>query len=311
MQNRVKALVATPALGMGFDKPDIGFVIHYQAPGSVVAYYQQVGRAGRAIPSAYGILLSGEEDAEITDFFIESAFPTRAEVAEVIRALEGAPNGLSVPELMAQVNLSMGRIRKTIDLLALELPSPIAKQGHKWQLTAARLSDGFWHRAERLTNLRRVEQQQMQEYVDLRSGHMDFLIRGLDGTPSETVTSGLAPLPAVADAALVREAVAFLKRTSLPLEPRKKWPAGGMPRYRLKGVIPAAERVQPGRALSIWADAGWGRAVKEQKYHQGRFSDELVNACAGMVRSLESTACPHLGHVYSVVAPSNTRTGVH
>ena len=292
LQNRVKALVATTALGMGFDKPDLGFVIHYQAPGSVVAYYQQVGRAGRAIPSAYGILLSGEEDTEIIDFFIESAFPTRAEVAEVIRALEHAPNGLSVPELMAQVNLSKGRIEKTIDLLALESPSPIAKQGTKWQLTAARIGDEFWQRAERLTNLRRVEQQQMQEYVDLQGNHMDFLIRALDGAPGARVTSGLASLPTATDAALVREAVVFLKRSSLPIEPRKQWPAGGMPLYRVKGAIPAVEQVQPGRALSIWGDAGWGRAVKEGKYHQGRFSDELVNACAEMVRNWNPQPVP-------------------
>src|SRR5262249_2780137 len=83
LENRVKALVATTALGMGFDKPDLSFVIHYQTPGSVVAYYQQVGRAGRAVDAAYGVLLSGEEETDITDYFIESAFPTRAEVRSV------------------------------------------------------------------------------------------------------------------------------------------------------------------------------------------------------------------------------------
>lgn len=292
LENRVKALVATTALGMGFDKPDLAFVIHYQAPGSVVAYYQQVGRAGRAIPSAYGVLLSGDEDHEIMEYFIESAFPTREEVAEVIRALEAAPRGLSVPELMARVNLTKGRIQKTIDLLALESPSPIAKQGTKWQLTAARLSDNFWKRAERLTELRRSEQQQMQEYVALQSNHMDFLIRALDGKPGETTTSSLAPLPAAPDAALVQEAVAFLRRTSLPIDPRKKWPDGGMPRYGVKGAILAAEQVEPGRALSIWGDAGWGTAVKVGKYRDGRFGDDLVHACAAMVRAWNPQPTP-------------------
>lgn len=112
LKNQVKALVATTALGMGYDKPDLAFVIHYQTPGSVVAYYQQVGRAGRALESAYGVLLSGEEESDITDWFIRSAFPTRQEVADVLRALEGEPNGLSVPELLSRVNLSKGRVEK-------------------------------------------------------------------------------------------------------------------------------------------------------------------------------------------------------
>ena len=163
LHNKVKALVATTALGMGYDKPDLAFVIHYQMPGSVVAYYQQVGRAGSALDSAYGILLSGEEETDITDWFISSAFPTQQEVADVLGVLEEEPKGLSVPELMGRVNLSKGRIDKTIALLSLESPAPIAKQGSKWQLTAATLSKGFWERAERLTALRRDEQQQMQE----------------------------------------------------------------------------------------------------------------------------------------------------
>ena len=155
LQNRVKALVATVALGMGFDKPDLGFVIHYQTPGSVVSYYQQVGRAGRGLDAAYGILLSGEEDTEITDYFIKRAFPEPEEVSQVITALEKAPAGLSVPELLGSVNLSKGRIQKTLALLSLESPAPVVKQGTKWQLTAAVLSYGFWERADRLTELRR------------------------------------------------------------------------------------------------------------------------------------------------------------
>lgn len=187
LDNRVKALVATTALGMGYDKPDLAFVIHYQMPGSVVAYYQQVGRAGRALKAAYGILLSGDEEIEITDYFIKSAFPTRDEVAKVINALEAEPKGLSVPALLSRVNLSKGRIEKTIALLSLESPAPIAKQGTKWQLTAARLSETFWARAERLTRLRQDEQSQMCKYVSLASGHMAFLINALDGDP-RTIT---------------------------------------------------------------------------------------------------------------------------
>jgi len=228
LNNQVKALVATTALGMGYDKPDLAFVIHYQMPGSVVAYYQQVGRAGRALDSAYGVLLSGQEESDITDWFIRSAFPTRQEVADVLGALEEEPDGLSVPELLSRVNLSKGRVEKTIALLSLEAPAPIAKQVSKWQLTAATLSEGFWARAERLTALRRVEHQQMQDYVSLPFGeHMGFLIGALDGDPSVVTEPALPPLPTTVDAELVKAAVAFLRRTNLPIETRKKWPVGG------------------------------------------------------------------------------------
>ena len=283
--NRVKALVATTALGMGFDKPDLAFVIHYQTPGSVVAYYQQVGRAGRQIPEAHGVLLSGQEETDINDYFIESAFPSRKEVEAVLAALGSVAAGLSVNELLSRVNIRRGRIEKALQLLSLESPAPVVKQGSKWILTAASLSEAFWHRAERLTELRRVEQQQMQEYVALRSGHMEFLIRALDGDPGAYRAPNIAPLPASFDAGLAQEAVAFLRRTSLPLEARRQWPTGGLPQMRVTGRIAAEHQAQPGRVLCMWGDAGWGSLVRQGKSQDGRFADQLVEACAAMVRT--------------------------
>ena len=284
LDNRVKALVATTALGMGYDKPDLSFVIHYQTPGSVVAYYQQVGRAGRALESAYGILLSGREECDITDWFIRSAFPTREEVAAVLAALESAREGLSVPELLGIVNLSKGRIEKTIALLSLEAPAPIAKQGTKWQLTAANLGDDFWARADRLTALRRDEYHQMQEYVDLPFGkHMAFLISALDGDPHFATKPTLPALSTSVNEELVKEAIAFLRRTSLPIEPRKRWPDGGMPQYNVRGNIGASYQAEPGKALCVWGDAGWGGLVRRGKYQENYFSDELVAICAKMI----------------------------
>jgi len=292
LENRVKALVATTALGMGYDKPDLSFVIHYQMPGSVVGYYQQVGRAGRALDAAYGVLLSGEEETEIADYFIESAFPTRLEVQLVLDALTASPSGRSIPELMGCVNVSYGRINKVIDLLSLESPPPIVKQGTKWQLTTATLSEAFWQRAERLTALRRVEQQQMQEYVRLTTGHMAFLIRALDGDPGVVHTPALPLLPMTVDSTLVREAVSFLRRTSLPVELRKKWPTGGMPQYNVKGNIPAEHQAQPGKVLCVWGDAGWGELVRKGKYQDRRFSEDLVTACVGLVRAWAPQPAP-------------------
>ena len=290
--NRVKALVATTALGMGFDKPDLAFVIHYQTPGSVVAYYQQVGRAGRALDAAHGVLLSGAEETDITDFFIESAFPSRDEVAGVLAALQGAPEGLSLNELLPLVNTRRGRIDKALQLMALESPAPLVKDGSRWRLTTANLTEAFWERADRLTALRRAEQQQMQEYVGLANGHMEYLIHALDGAVGEHQPPRIAPLPETFDEAIAREALTYLRRTSLPLEPRRQWPGGGLPHLNVKGNIPEAFRAQPGRILCVWNDAGWGALVRQGKFTDGRFAEQLVEACAAMVRSWSPQPAP-------------------
>lgn len=290
--NRVKALVATTALGMGFDKPDLAFVIHFQTPGSVIAYYQQVGRAGRALAAAYGVLLSGSEDTDITDFFIESAFPSREEVAEVLGALRRATGGLSINELLPCVNARRGRIEKALQLMALESPPPIVKDGSKWRLTAANLTEAFWQRADRLTALRRSEQQQMQEYVRLAGGHMDYLIRALDGVPGSHPPPSIAPLPSTYDPDLAHEAVMFLRRSSLPLEPRKRWPTGGLPQMGVNGNIKPEYQAQPGKVLCMWGDSGWGALVRQGKSHDGRFADQLVEASAAMVRAWAPQPAP-------------------
>ncbi|MDE0081462.1 MAG: RecQ family ATP-dependent DNA helicase [Gammaproteobacteria bacterium] len=284
LENRVKALVATVALGMGFDKPDLGFVVHYQTPGSAVAYYQQVGRAGRALEEAYGILLSGEEETDITDHFINTAFPTPEEAEQVIGALEKAPEGLSHYQLLRQVNLPSGRIERTTKLLSLESPAPIVKDGARWQLTPAKLKDSFWQRVERLAEVRMREQRQMQDYVRLEHGRMEFLIRALDGNLEGMEAPRLPPLPAEVRPQTERDALAFLRRLDLPIPPRSKWPAGGLSRDAVEGRIPEEHRAETGRALCLWGDGGWGEMVKHGKQEDGRFAAELVDAGASLVR---------------------------
>lgn len=291
LSNQVKALVATVALGMGYDKPDLGFVIHYQTPGSVVSYYQQVGRAGRDGNSAYGILLSGQEETEVTDFFINSAFPSRNEVRQVIEALERTPEGLSMYELAREVNMKDKPLQKTAEILALESPAPILKQGPKWQLTPTPLPESFWQRIERLTELRRAEQQQMQEYVSLPSSHMEFLIAALDGDPRTVAPPQLPPVGTEANPRLVQEAEQFLRKGGVDIQPRKQWPPSmGLPRF--KGIIREESRANSGKALCRWEDGGWGPLVKHGKYQAGQFADELVQACARLVRDWAPSPFP-------------------
>ena len=292
LDNDLKALVATTALGMGFDKPDLGFVIHFQAPGSAIAYYQQVGRAGRALSAAYGVLLSGKEETAVVDYFIRTAFPTPEEVSGIVRALDNAPSGLSVPELRAKVNVSTARIEKALKLLALESPAPVVKVGRKWMPTAAKLRKEFWARAKRLTKLREAEREQMQEYASLRTGHMRFLIEALDGDAAACEEPDLPDLPAVASFELVGEAVRFLRGRSIEIKPRQQWPPGGLPGYGVKGRIARDLQMKCGKALSAWGDGGWSGLVEQGKYTDGHFADELVNACCKLVHAWSPHPAP-------------------
>lgn len=122
----------------------------------------------------------------------------------------------------------------------------------------------------------------MQRYVNLEDGHMKFLIEALDGDATAVSAATLLPLSTTIDENLVREAIRFLRRSSLPIEPRAQWPTGGMPRYGLHGRI-APHQAQEGRALCTWGDAGWGDLVRRGKYQDGRFSDELVEAARKLV----------------------------
>ncbi len=292
-ENRIKALVATTALGMGYDKPDLSFVIHYQMPSSVVAYYQQVGRAGRALNAAYGILLSGKEEDDIANWFIKSAFPTNEEVKEVVAQLEAHPAGLSVPQLLKEVNLSQGRVEKTLSLLALESPPPITKNGRHWRKTKVPLSEDFWERAERLTTLRRREQQRMREYVHLLFGqHMSFLISELDGDPSDVITSSLQALSEDFPKDRLREANIFLKRYHLPINPRKQWPNGGLKHSNNHGKIAKSYQANSGKVLSLLGDAGLGDLVNVSKNQQQYFSDELIDACVVMLKEWDPQPAP-------------------
>lgn len=286
LENDMKALVATTALGMGYDKPDIGFVIHYQAPGSVVAYYQQVGRAGRAIDSAYGILLSGREDDDIHEYFRRTAFPREEEVNLILRVL-GSSDGLTMHELQRRVNMRQGQIEKVLKLLSLESPAPVIKEGQHWKRTAVSFRMDR-ERMRHLTRQREEEWQEVLDYINTRGCLMAYLQKTLNDPHAAECgrcanCMGKPVVAAEFDHALAVSAYRFLRHNEFPIKPRKKIPVGALEKFEFPRNLPADLRASEGRVLSRWNDAGWGIQVAEDKQN-GRFRDDLVEAITDMYR---------------------------
>jgi len=280
--NDVKALVATVALGMGFDKPDLKFVVHYQRPSSAIAYYQQIGRAGRSVARAEVILLAGREDDAIAEYFIDAAFPPEDVLRDVLACVDES-DGLRLRDLEASVNARRTTIERALKIL--EVDGAVARDDSRWVRTA-----NPWEpdaaRVAGVTAARHAEQLRMRAYVETPECLMRFLTRELDdpgddrcGRCANCAGSFVARQ---VDAVLAQAAARFLRRAYRPIEPRKSWPPGLGERT---GSIPEPSRLREGRALAVYGDAGWGQLVKAGKYGGDGFADELVVAVVDMIES--------------------------
>jgi ATP-dependent DNA helicase RecQ len=286
LRNEVKAVVATSALGMGYDKADLSFVVHYQAPGSVVSYYQQVGRAGRGVDHADVVLLRGGEDRRIQDFFIEQAFPARERVATVLSELELAGGeGRTTRELMAVVNLGMGRIEAMLKILDVE--GAVRRDGSRWYTVPGADWTYDAERYAQVTALRRAEQEAMAAFGSGGRCLMRVLQEELDdpeardcGRCSVCTAPRFARPP---DPGLVELAGRHLRSRPIELEVKKMAPdPGGAMRK-----IPDDVRTEPGWALARFGDGGWWPAV-ERGLRGGEFDREVVVGLADILHAAEA-----------------------
>ena len=288
LANRVKALVATSALGMGFDKPDLGFVIHLGAPQSPISYYQQVGRAGRGVDRAEVILLPGREDVQIWEYFAGLSFPPEETVRQTLEVLAAAEEPMSVARLETRVDLRRNRLEQMLKVL--DVDGAVRRVRGGWVTTG----NPWVYDTERyaaVTAAREREQQAMLDYIAAPNCRMEFLRRQLDDPQAEPcgrcdVCTG-EYWPTEVDPNHRRAAAGHLDRPGTPITPRRQWPTGmdtlGL---RLSGRIKDDLRAAEGRALARLTDVGWGTELRRRLAEDA--SDEPVDErmFQGMIRVL-------------------------
>ncbi len=270
-RNEIKAIVATIKLGMGYDKGDIGFVVHFQMPSNIVSYYQQIGRAGRNITLAYAILMTGQEDEDIIDYFIEDAFPKREECDKILRVLQGG--GASKYKISSHVNARSSRINKALSFLENE--GAIYYEKGNYYLTANKYTYNEEHYKE-ITEIRIREKEQMKQLIAHNGCLSKFIVNCLDDYTAEDCGKCANCLHQDLVESEIRladkeEALKFINSLTIPITPRLRWAQTSL---RDRGAINLVNKV--GICLSKYGDAGYGALVKRDKYSDNDFCEELI-----------------------------------
>ncbi len=281
--NQIKAIVATIKLGMGYDKGDIGFVIHFQMPSNIVSYYQQIGRAGRNIEKAYAFLMCGEEDDNIHEYFINEAFPTREECYAVITLLE-REGGMKLGEIERSINIARTRLKDKV-LAFLNHEGAIYRDGSEYYLSSNKYIYNEEHYKE-ITAQRKTEYEQLRSLADLNTCYSKFIVNCLDdytaedcGKCSNCLHKDL--VGSIFDIEDKEMALSYLNSLKMEIEPRKKWSDSS---FTGKSMIDLPN--EPGICLSRYNDVGYGVLVRQGKYEKNKFDVRLVTRSADVLKPI-------------------------
>lgn len=277
--NEVKVVVATSALGMGYDKPDLAFVVHFQSPDSPVAYYQQVGRAGRAIERAIAVLLVGAEDADIWEYFLLNSLPVQWHAEAVVNLLASRAAWTGQRDIESAVNIKSTRLTGLLKILEIE--GALERNGTQYRRTLRPWSFDA-ARVDRVRQARVREQQAMKDYADSAGCRMAYIRHSLDDPPGSDCGRCDNCNGSVADVMLPKDriikAVEFIRRRPVEIEPRLRWVGGGR-----TGRIAPEHCLESGRALAYLSDPGWGRDLLQAKHAGHHVDDSLVEAAATLI----------------------------
>lgn len=303
LKHELRALVATSSLGMGLDMPDLAFVIHLGAPSSPIAYYQQVGRAGRALESAKAVLLPTSADADIWAYFDSTAFPPEPKVRKVLDVLAAADGPMTLPKLEVDAGLRRGRLEALLKVLDVE--AAVERVDGGW-VSTGRPWTYDRERHAGIAAARRREQDVMRSYLTGSGCLMRTLRSELDDPDAAdcgrcSACTGTLPFPGTEPTAeSVTAAVTHLRSQTVVLEPRKMWPSGAARR----GKIAEAARCEPGRALALAEDPAWGDAVRAALAHDAPVPGDVFD---GLIRVLARWGWPAGRPTWVTWVPSRRR----
>lgn len=279
--NKLKVIVATIKLGMGYDKGDIAFVIHYQMPSNIVSYYQQIGRAGRNIDKAYIFLMYGKEDEEILNYFINTAFPTQQETKKIVDYI-GDRDGVRIGQIVSAMNIRKSRIDKALAFLIND--GFIRKDRGTYYITPKKFVYDREH-YDAITAIRKNEMEQMKRLAQTKECYSKYIVSCLDDKTAKECGHcsnclGREIIPTAVSEKYIHIAEEYVNKLIIPIEPRKMWASSGVTRATKIEYIN-----QTGFCISKYGDAGYGELVKQGKYSkEKRFSDELAGKSAELLK---------------------------